>query len=146
MTFQKPTSSATMLMLSAMLTLPSEAFQSGQIFRGHAGLASMVMNKNSDTSNEDSSFSTPYSQTSQRRRSVVGTLGAAGGGIFGGLFNGNDANASSSTGGGSYKSSGPTNEVVKVKNGIKHRRLGGSDIVVSELGLGTQVCMPLSAR
>lgn len=33
---------------------------------------------------------------------------------------------------------GPTNEVVKTVNGIKHRRLGGSDIVVSEIGLGTQ--------
>jgi aryl-alcohol dehydrogenase-like predicted oxidoreductase len=33
---------------------------------------------------------------------------------------------------------GPTNEVVKKVQGIKHRRLGGSDIVVSELGLGTQ--------
>jgi aryl-alcohol dehydrogenase-like predicted oxidoreductase len=29
-------------------------------------------------------------------------------------------------------------EIVRVVNGIKHRRLGGSDIVVSELGLGTQ--------
>ncbi len=100
----------------------------------------MTMKRNPDASYEDSSFPTPSSQTSsQRRRSVVGALGAAGGGIFGGLFNGNDANASSSDGGGSYKSSGPTNEVVKVKNGIKHRRLGGSDIIVSELGLGTQV-------
>ena len=32
----------------------------------------------------------------------------------------------------------PTNEIVKVVQGMKHRRLGGSDIVVSELGLGTQ--------
>jgi len=38
----------------------------------------------------------------------------------------------------SYKSAGATNEVVKVVNGMKRRRLGGSDIVVSELGLGTQ--------
>mmetsp|Transcript_18638 Transcript_18638/g.42594 ORF Transcript_18638/g.42594 Transcript_18638/m.42594 type:complete len:313 (-) Transcript_18638:765-1703(-) len=35
-------------------------------------------------------------------------------------------------------SSGSTNEVVRVKNGIKHRRLGSSDIIVSEIGLGTQ--------
>jgi len=35
-------------------------------------------------------------------------------------------------------SSRPTNEVVRSVRGMKHRRLGGSDIVVSELGLGTQ--------
>ncbi len=33
---------------------------------------------------------------------------------------------------------GDTNEVVNVVNNIKHRRLGNSDIVVSEMGLGTQ--------
>lgn len=33
---------------------------------------------------------------------------------------------------------GDTNEVVKVVNRIKHRRLGNSDILVSEMGLGTQ--------
>jgi len=33
---------------------------------------------------------------------------------------------------------GATNEVVKTVNGMKQRRLGGSDIIVSELGLGTQ--------
>ena len=33
---------------------------------------------------------------------------------------------------------GPTNEVIRKVNGMKQRRLGGSDIVVSELGLGTQ--------
>ena len=38
----------------------------------------------------------------------------------------------------SAASNGPTNEVVKVVNGMKRRRLGGSDIFVSELGLGTQ--------
>jgi diketogulonate reductase-like aldo/keto reductase len=35
-------------------------------------------------------------------------------------------------------SGGPTNEVVKVVNGMKRRRLGNSDIFVSEMGLGTQ--------
>lgn len=35
-------------------------------------------------------------------------------------------------------SKGPTNEVIRKVNGIKQRRLGGSDIIVSELGLGTQ--------
>jgi len=33
---------------------------------------------------------------------------------------------------------GTTNEVVKIVDGIKRRRLGGSDIFVSEMGLGTQ--------
>ena len=33
---------------------------------------------------------------------------------------------------------GPTNEVIKNVRGMKQRRLGGSDIVVSELGLGSQ--------
>ena len=36
------------------------------------------------------------------------------------------------------KSVGPTNEVVGVVNGISQKRLGGSGIVVSEVGLGTQ--------
>lgn len=34
--------------------------------------------------------------------------------------------------------SGPTNEVVKTVDGIRQKRLGGSDIIVSEMGLGTQ--------
>ena len=33
---------------------------------------------------------------------------------------------------------GPTNEVVEVVEGMFHKRLGGGDIVVSEMGLGTQ--------
>jgi aryl-alcohol dehydrogenase-like predicted oxidoreductase len=75
---------------------------------------------------------------SNRRRSVIL---ASSGGIFGGLFNPDNASASNdekSSGGGGFKSKGSTNEIIKVKNGIKHRRLGGSDIVVSEIGLGTQ--------
>jgi aryl-alcohol dehydrogenase-like predicted oxidoreductase len=35
-------------------------------------------------------------------------------------------------------SAGNTNEVIKTVAGIRHRRLGGGDIVVSELGMGTQ--------
>jgi hypothetical protein len=34
--------------------------------------------------------------------------------------------------------SGSTNDVIKTVAGIRHRRLGGGDIAVSELGLGTQ--------
>jgi hypothetical protein len=33
---------------------------------------------------------------------------------------------------------GDTNEVVRIVNNMKQRRLGNSDIVVSEMGLGTQ--------
>ena len=64
------------------------------------------------------------------------------GGFFSGLF-GDDSNSS----GGNYVANaagtinagnGPTNEAVKSVNGMKLRRLGGSDILVSELGLGTQ--------
>ena len=35
-------------------------------------------------------------------------------------------------------SAGPTNEVVGIVDGIRQKRLGGSGIVVSEVGLGTQ--------
>lgn len=35
-------------------------------------------------------------------------------------------------------SAGPTNEVVSVIDGIRQKRLGGSGIIVSEVGLGTQ--------
>jgi hypothetical protein len=35
-------------------------------------------------------------------------------------------------------SAGPTNEVVGVVDGIRQKRLGGSGIIVSEVGLGTQ--------
>lgn len=78
------------------------------------------------------------------RRSV---LFAGGGGMFGGMFSGVGVPSASATSGeGSYKSKGPTNEVVKTVTGsamkrgggMKRRRLGGSDILVSELGLGTQ--------
>jgi len=33
---------------------------------------------------------------------------------------------------------GPTNETVRIVDGMKHKRLGKGDIIVSELGLGTQ--------
>tara|TARA_B100000795_G_scaffold89567_1_gene65194 strand:- start:193 stop:621 length:429 start_codon:yes stop_codon:yes gene_type:complete len=35
-------------------------------------------------------------------------------------------------------SAGPTNEVISVVDGIRQKRLGGSGIIVSEVGLGTQ--------
>ncbi len=67
--------------------------------------------------------------------------GGGGGGFFSGLFvkkydakRGDVENAAE----GVVASNGPTNEVVKSVNGMRQRRLGGSDIIVSELGLGTQ--------
>ena len=77
---------------------------------------------------------------SNRRRSLVLSAGS---GMFSGFFNDDKANAnaatpSTGTPSNKFKSKGPTNEVIKVVNGIKHRRLGGSNIVVSEIGLGTQ--------
>jgi hypothetical protein len=55
------------------------------------------------------------------------------GGFFGGTNSNNSAYAKTPK-----QSKGPTNEVVKVVSGMKQRRLGGSDILVSALGLGTQ--------
>eukprot|EP01041_Mallomonas_annulata_P004467 gene4467-8897_t len=46
--------------------------------------------------------------------------------------------ASSASGKQSIPPSGPTNEVVRNINGINHKRLGGGEIYVSEIGLGTQ--------
>lgn len=48
------------------------------------------------------------------------------------------AAATTSTTSAGLPSKKTTNEVVKVVEGMKHRRLGGTDIVVSDLGLGTQ--------
>lgn len=72
---------------------------------------------------------------SGRRRSLI-----VGAGMFSGFFGEDESKATNGppSTGKKYQSKGPTNEVVKVVNGIKHRRLGGSDIIVSELGLGTQ--------
>ncbi len=79
---------------------------------------------------------------SQRRRLALAA------GIFGGIFgggddwnwnNGREYYANADTGKHVLNAGqGPTNEVVKKVNGMRQRRLGGSDIVVSELGLGTQ--------
>ena len=70
---------------------------------------------------------------STHRRRVL----QASGGVFGLPFFGGGEEAKASAPRKRGKG-GPTNEVIKVVNGIKHRRLGGSDIVVSELGLGAQ--------
>ena len=38
----------------------------------------------------------------------------------------------------SIRKAGPTNEIVNVIDGIRQKRLGDTDIIVSEVGLGTQ--------
>jgi aryl-alcohol dehydrogenase-like predicted oxidoreductase len=69
------------------------------------------------------------------RRTVI----KASGGLFGIPFFGGGDNAANAASNNVPKSSkGPTNEIVKVVNGMRRRRLGGSDIFVSELGLGAQ--------
>lgn len=55
--------------------------------------------------------------------------------LFGGIFGGSEKADSKQN---VPSIAGTTNEVIKIVNGIKRRRLGGSDIIVSELGLGTQ--------
>lgn len=63
------------------------------------------------------------------RRNAVSLMA---GGLFSGLF-GDPPPGNAAAGNGK-----PTNEVIKSVNGMRQRRLGGSDIIVSELGLGTQ--------
>lgn len=113
----------------------------------HMNLPSAVGDEDptTDTTGSSTPSANSNAPNSQRRRSVVLSAAGGGGGMFGGIFGGGDSNSSASanTGGGgggtgSFQSKGPTNEVVKIVKGIKQRRLGGSDIVVSELGLGTQ--------
>jgi aryl-alcohol dehydrogenase-like predicted oxidoreductase len=56
--------------------------------------------------------------------------------LFGGVFGGGPGPSNAKTMVPGAK--GPTNQVVKSVKGMNYRRLGGSDIAVSELGLGTQ--------
>ena len=70
---------------------------------------------------------------------AIGGGASTGGGLFGSIFGNNDSNVPNANAAGKPpRSKGPTNEIVKVVNGMKYRRLGGSDILVSELGLGAQ--------
>jgi len=80
--------------------------------------------------------------SSPRRRASVSMMA---GGFLSGLFGDDDSSSNAAyaaNADGVAKNvnggKGPTNEVVKSVNGMRQRRLGGSDIVVSELGLGTQ--------
>lgn len=77
------------------------------------------------------------SSSNSRRRQL---LRAGAGGMFSGLpFFGSDNEAKAATPNDKKKGGGgPTGEVVKIVKGMKHKRLGNSDIFVSEMGLGTQ--------
>uniref|UniRef100_A0A7S4AC27 NADP-dependent oxidoreductase domain-containing protein n=1 Tax=Pseudo-nitzschia australis TaxID=44445 RepID=A0A7S4AC27_9STRA len=76
--------------------------------------------------------------TNPRRRQLL-QVGA--GSLFSGLpFFGSDDNKAKAAAPSDQKkkAGGPTGEVVKIVKGMKHKRLGNSDIFVSDLGLGTQ--------
>ena len=75
--------------------------------------------------------------TTLPRRDVLLASSLLGGFFAGGGSNNNNNNANAYSAA-AKPSKGPTNEVVRVVNGMKQRRLGGSDILVSALGLGTQ--------
>jgi hypothetical protein len=76
---------------------------------------------------------TSHNKHSQARRTVLSA------GLFGGMFNAGTGTGTPPPAYGKEASKGSTtNQVVKVVNGMKHLRLGGSDICVSEMGLGTQ--------
>lgn len=118
--------------LSSTSTLPTGTFSQH----------SVPMMKHSATNNLNNKNEFILGMNNRRSLLLAGA-GAGAGNWFGNVFGGDDNsnanfNANAAGGGGSYKSAGPTNEVVKVVNGMKRRRLGGSDILVSELGLGTQ--------
>ena len=75
-----------------------------------------------------------------RRRSSIMMAGGFLSNLFGedGSSNGIISPAKAAEGININSRKGATNEVIKTVNGMKQRRLGGSDIIVSELGLGTQ--------
>jgi len=59
------------------------------------------------------------------------------GGFLSGLFSSPSGSSAAGTNVAS-KSSGATNQVIRTVDGIRQKRLGGGDIIVSEVGLGTQ--------
>ena len=107
-------------------------------------------NVSSNNSERSTSLHLPPSQARRRHSMTLMLAGGSGGlgGFFSGLFDNNsdgtavaaaDVPRNERAGTAIVNSGkGPTNEIIKSVNGMRHRRLGGSDIVVSELGLGTQ--------
>ena len=107
----------------------------------------------SNISERSTSLHLPPSQARRRHSMTLMLAGGSGGlgGFFSGLFDNNsDGTAVAAATAADVprneragmtivnSGKGPTNEIIKSVNGMRHRRLGGSDIVVSELGLGTQ--------
>ena len=86
----------------------------------------------------DNDASTSIPTSPGRRRSSIMMAGGFLSNLFGDDGNGIISPANASEGVKINSGKGKTNEVVKTVNGMKQRRLGGSDILVSELGLGTQ--------
>ena len=85
------------------------------------------------------SLSNAFHSPLPSRRAIISSGGGAlAGSFFGNLFDNNGDNASDAYPVSSYKSAGSTNEIKKVVDGVRWRRLGGSELLVSEIGLGTQ--------
>ena len=139
-----------------MMAIVAVAHYGQEVLAFQPQVARMAINNDNNnnhinTNNNNHRIIIPSQPASPRRRSSMITMA---GGFLSGLF-GDSANssnggivspayaASSSTTTTNTKKNvnsnkGPTNEVVKSINGMKLKRLGGSDIIVSELGLGTQ--------
>ena len=133
-----------LLLVAAISVRTASAFQTRQLTAHSSSVRTASAFQTRQLTAHSSSSTSSLANASDGGPSRRTVLGA---GLFGGIFGsgGNGAAATAAaavpsppSGGGSYKPKGPTNEVVKVVNGMKRRRLGGSDIVVSELGLGTQ--------
>lgn len=114
------------------------------ILKDASGFLSVMSSNDGDHLN----FPTSISRRAIVTTALANTAGAGAGGsngFFGGFFGGGSQDPNTNNNGSNiqatpskFRSSGATNDVIKVVNGIKHRRLGGSDIIVSEVGLGTQ--------
>lgn len=112
----------TMKLLLLATTAVTAAFQPSPLSKPHTSTNLFAINE----------------EYSLKRRSLMTLM--ASGNFFSNIFGDGGSNniANASIGGTINAGKGPTNEVVKAVNGMKLRRLGGSDILVSELGLGAQ--------
>lgn len=73
-----------------------------------------------------------------RRRTAVTILFTIFDNLFDGFMGAGRADAATPPPPRGSGKGGPTNEVVGVVDGIRQKRLGGGDVIVSEMGLGTQ--------
>ena len=130
-----------LLTMATTATVASQFYRTAAFQPAPASTLTVVprMAINNDANNHSSSHQLNLSIPSPRRRH----MSLMAGGFFSGLFGdddsgGNAAYAATNNAKVVNSGKGPTNEVVKTVNGMRQRRLGGSDILVSELGLGTQ--------